>query len=121
MWTKSELKAVRADLAQQLDQLRKTSAGLRGEVAQSLGGEVNGVVGETPAQWSELSNRQAEEDVAITVLDVESQLQHELASAIVRIDTDQYGLCETCGKRITKERLKAVPHARQCMVCAKTE
>ena len=34
-----------------------------------------------------------------------------LENAIVRIDTKTYGICRVTGKLISKERLKAVPHA----------
>jgi len=37
--------------------------------------------------------------------------------ALKKIAEGTYGLCEDCGKRITKERLKAIPYVRSCRGC----
>jgi DnaK suppressor protein len=42
----------------------------------------------------------------------------EIDDALRRLDTQTYGLCETCGKPIGDERLVARPFARLCMACA---
>lgn len=47
---------------------------------------------------SEMANRQ------------KKHIQH-LQNALVRIDNKVYGICRESGKLISKERLKAVPHA----------
>ena len=41
--------------------------------------------------------------------------------ALRRIEEKTYGLCETCGKPIRVERLKAVPWARLCIACKEAE
>lgn len=38
-------------------------------------------------------------------------------SALTRIEQGKYGLCMKCGKRIPKERLKAIPYALLCIDC----
>jgi RNA polymerase-binding protein DksA len=37
--------------------------------------------------------------------------------ALAKIDQNEYGVCERCGRKISKERLKAVPHATMCVPC----
>jgi DnaK suppressor protein len=37
--------------------------------------------------------------------------------AVEKIHAGTYGLCETCGTAIPKERLKALPHAALCVKC----
>ncbi|MCK4777017.1 MAG: TraR/DksA family transcriptional regulator [Actinomycetia bacterium] len=37
--------------------------------------------------------------------------------ALQKIDESRYGICETCGKKISNARLKAIPHARLCIKC----
>jgi len=41
-------------------------------------------------------------------------IQH-LQSALVRIENKTYGICRETGQLISKERLRAVPHATLCM------
>jgi DnaK suppressor protein len=42
----------------------------------------------------------------------------EIDAAERRLDAGTYGLCETCGKPIARERLEARPIARTCIRCA---
>jgi RNA polymerase-binding transcription factor DksA len=39
--------------------------------------------------------------------------------ALARLDQNRNGVCERCGKRIAKERLRALPYARFCVPCAR--
>lgn len=41
-------------------------------------------------------------------------IQH-LQAALVRIENKTYGICRDTGKLISKERLRAVPHATLCI------
>lgn len=47
----------------------------------------------------------------------EGKFLNHLEDALVRIAKGEYGQCTECGKLIEKERLEAVPHARQCLKC----
>jgi DnaK suppressor protein len=47
----------------------------------------------------------------------EGKFLNYLEDALQRIDKGEYGRCSECGKLIEKERLEAVPHARQCLRC----
>ncbi|HTK82250.1 MAG TPA: TraR/DksA C4-type zinc finger protein [Bacteroidota bacterium] len=47
----------------------------------------------------------------------EGKFLNHLEDALVRIEKGEYGQCTECGKLIEKERLEAVPHARQCLQC----
>jgi len=40
--------------------------------------------------------------------------------ALIKIDSDKYGVCMECGKAIASERLIHIPHAEFCIDCAKT-
>lgn len=41
----------------------------------------------------------------------------EVTQALAKLDDGTYGLCETCGARIDRARLEALPYARHCMDC----
>jgi YteA family regulatory protein len=37
--------------------------------------------------------------------------------ALEKIDAGNYGVCDRCGKEISRERLKVLPHATFCVEC----
>jgi len=43
----------------------------------------------------------------------------QIKAALDRIAAGTYGECATCGREIPEARLRAVPHAPQCINCAK--
>ena len=47
-------------------------------------------------------------------------IQH-LQAALVRIENKTYGICRETGKLISKERLRAVPHATLCIEAKKNQ
>lgn len=42
----------------------------------------------------------------------------EVEAAIKRLDSNAYGICETCARPIARARLEARPSARSCIRCA---
>lgn len=62
------------------------------------------------------------EEVAAFVdsLSLEKNLEtslKEIELSLKKISKDQYGICEDCGQKITRKRLKILPTARYCLVC----
>ncbi|MEN8116978.1 MAG: TraR/DksA family transcriptional regulator [Bacteroidota bacterium] len=47
-------------------------------------------------------------------------IQH-LQAALVRVENKTYGICRDTGKLISKERLRAVPHATLCIDAKKNQ
>jgi len=43
--------------------------------------------------------------------------EYSIEDAIVRMDRDDYGNCESCGKAIPISRLRAIPYATACIEC----
>ena len=41
----------------------------------------------------------------------------EIDAALRRIQAGSYGLCESCGRPIARQRLRAIPQARTCVEC----
>lgn len=46
---------------------------------------------------------------------------HDVDLALARMDNGTYGMCSDCGARIPMERLRAMPTARYCINCQKSE
>jgi DnaK suppressor protein len=47
----------------------------------------------------------------------ERKLLYELDDALKKVEEGTFGICEECKLLITKNRLRAVPHARLCVKC----
>ena len=47
----------------------------------------------------------------------ERKTLYEIDAALHKIDDGSFGVCEECGCLVTKKRLKAVPHAINCIKC----
>lgn len=61
------------------------------------------------------------QEFSLELLERDESTVREVLAALERIKTGSYGLCETCGNAILKERLKLVPHARNCIECQRKE
>jgi len=48
----------------------------------------------------------------------EVQEIHRIEAALQRIAEDTYGICDECGADIDPKRLKALPTASKCILCA---
>jgi DnaK suppressor protein len=64
------------------------------------------------AEQTELSSQMAE---------VESRELVQIERAIEKIQTGDYGRCESCEKAIAPLRLKYLPYATECIGCARRE
>jgi len=60
-------------------------------------------------------------DLMISVLQNSHGEICDIDDALERIETGTFGICEACGKRIPKARLKALPFARFCIKCKQAE
>ncbi len=48
---------------------------------------------------------------------VEQKVLFFIDEALKKIEEGVYGMCESCGKKINKERLKAIPYVTLCRQC----
>jgi RNA polymerase-binding transcription factor DksA len=51
----------------------------------------------------------------------EGKLLFETMDALRRLYRGEYAICESCGKRISRKRLLAMPQARLCLRCKTQE
>lgn len=45
------------------------------------------------------------------------EIYDEINAALAKIEAGTYGICDSCGKNITKKRLNALPWATMCKKC----
>jgi RNA polymerase-binding transcription factor DksA len=51
----------------------------------------------------------------------EGQLLIDTIEALRRVYRGEYGVCDACGKKISRKRLMAMPQARLCLSCKTQE
>lgn len=68
--------------------------------------------------WEEQAQeRENDEVLEALAAEVTEELQ-QIAIALKKIDTGDYGICSGCGEGIAQERLEILPDADLCIKCA---
>lgn len=65
-----------------------------------------------------------QQEIALEHLREQRRLRDQVEDiwdAVERIETGTYGICQMCRRRITSERLEALPAARFCLACASSD
>lgn len=119
----------KAELQEFKQALLTLQARIRGDVEQLRDGALNGGGGvsgtKSPTHIAELGTETYEQDFSLRVAENDQEVLEEITAALRRIEAGTYGLCESClraGKpsskaAIKKARLRAIPHARNCIEC----
>jgi len=70
------------------------------------------------ADWAEQAGER-ENDEVLNALESEAKVEiQQLSNAIIRLESGDYGICQTCGENIAKQRLQVQPSAIKCITCA---
>ncbi|UFN45532.1 TraR/DksA family transcriptional regulator [Nocardioides okcheonensis] len=116
-WTRAELDEVVTELREHHERLT-TSVG---EAEAELAGLMRDAGDGAGHDQADVGASSFERDHELTVLAKEREMLVQLERALARIDDGTYGVCESCGNPIGKNRLMAVPHATLCMSCKQRE
>ena len=111
MQRSTQVKKVRQQLVNRREALRRSLAGdmrtLRNLHDSGVGDEIDASLA---AEQMELGGQLAQ---------VESRELAKIEEALGRISAGRYGKCDSCGGNIKAARLQAVPHATECIDCAR--
>ena len=80
---------------------------------QDVSGELS-AFDQHPADSSDVTEQRARDFTIKQILDAEAE---QIREAQRRRDEGTYGICESCGRQISKERLEARPEATLCIDC----
>ena len=64
---------------------------------------------------------ESDRNFMLRIRDRERKLISKIRSALERIDSGEFGICEMCGDDIGEERLKARPVTTLCIACKKKQ
>jgi RNA polymerase-binding transcription factor DksA len=109
--------------------LRLLQARLRGDVEQleeeALSGGQAGNDQRSSNHMAEMGSDAWDLDFSMHLMENDQEVMKEVSAAMKKLDDGTYGLCEAClekglpesKSRIPRARLKAIPHARNCVEC----
>jgi RNA polymerase-binding protein DksA len=69
------------------------------------------------ADWEEQAVERENDEVLDALGDAIHAELARIEATLGRLDRGEYGVCATCGKKISVKRLKALPDASRCVVC----
>ncbi len=98
--TKTSLLEKQAKLQQRLDAIKK-------DLQQ-----------EHSKDWEEQAQERENDEVLEALAAEVSEELKQIAIALNKIDSGDYGICSGCGEDIAKERLEVLPDADLCINCA---
>lgn len=104
--SKFNLKQIKEDLIEE-----RTKIG-----AKLSGNDLSVDDAETPDPM-DLAVRNYSKNVMLAVSENDSRQLMMINEALIRIEDDEYGLCQNCETDINPKRLAAVPWARYCLSC----
>lgn len=100
-----------------LEEIKDKLLAERGLLIQKLkGNDLSVDVSETPDPV-DLAVRNYSKNVMLAVSENETKQLALIDEALLRIEDDEYGLCQNCEKEISPKRLAALPSARFCLDC----
>ena len=116
--TKTELNRYRQRLLAMGRRIQGDLAAVADGALRSTGGEAAGNLSNAPVHLADLSNDTMEHEVAVGLLENQSQILEQISAALERTGAGTYGQCQECGTPIPAERLEAIPYTPYCVHCA---
>jgi RNA polymerase-binding protein DksA len=118
--TTKEIDALRAQLLDEKNELQEQLSAIEEETFAATQSDLSGDVGlDDESADAGTATFEREKDLSIEH-NVRDLLQ-KIDRALGRMEAGTYGLCERCGRRIAKARIKALPYAELCMDDAQSQ
>lgn len=116
-WSPAELAEIRQELETDIARLRHEVAEAESMRADTLrdSGEGSG------DDQADVGSKNFEREHELSVVRNARDLLAQSERALLRIDNETYGTCESCGSGIGKMRLQAFPRATLCVTCKARE
>jgi DnaK suppressor protein len=118
---KKDLKLFEKRLLEEREKLLENMARLEANVLSKNQKESSGDLSSYSFHMADLATDASEREKAFLFASKEGRLLYHIDEALRRIYKNEYGVCQSCGDAISKERLEAVPHARLCIKCKEEE
>jgi DnaK suppressor protein len=111
----------RADEIEALgDELRSEAVRLRAEIAateQGIRDLLGGTADEGGEDTADSGSKAFEREHEMALAESHREILGQVERALRRLESGEYGICESCGQPIGKGRLSAFPRATMCVTC----
>ncbi|NOZ22040.1 MAG: TraR/DksA family transcriptional regulator [Planctomycetes bacterium] len=84
---------------------------------QSASGDLSSM----PYHMADIGTDNYDQEFTLGMIENEEDEVRAIDDALEKIENGGYGVCETCGCKIKKPRLKFMPYARNCIDCQQKE
>jgi RNA polymerase-binding protein DksA len=78
-----------------------------------------GSVSSVPMHMADLGTDNYDQEFTLELIQNERGTLESIGSALERINSGRYGVCDECGEAISKPRLQAIPYTEHCIQCAR--
>jgi RNA polymerase-binding transcription factor DksA len=116
----SDLEKIRRQLEAIAARVRSDATAMLEQTLTPSGGNSGSELSNVPFHLGDMGTDEYLYDLNATLLANEQYIVSEAREALRRLGEGTYGTCESCGHRIAKARLEAIPFTRFCVKCAET-
>lgn len=116
-FSQKELEEYQESLLNLKDDLMKQIQEISEESLRKSQKEASGDIGSHSLHLADRASDAYERDFNLGLVSSEKRIVVEIDQALKRIEQNEFGFCQCCGKPITKQRLKAIPYARHRTKC----
>lgn len=116
-FSKKDLVEFKKFIARKKDELLEDIQHISDDTLKKSQKEASGDISGYTYHMADVASDTYDREFSLGLASSERQILYELEDALKKMDEGRYGVCEICSQLISKNRLKAVPHARLCVKC----
>ena len=114
---KKDLKMFKELLLKRKAALSKGIAHIETDALKTSQRDATGDLSAYSLHMADMATDNYDREFSLGLADNEQKILNRINAALEKIDSNTFGLCELCEKKISKVRLKAVPYAELCIPC----
>ena len=118
---KKDLKYLKNLLVKEKISLFRGMSNITNETLKKTQREASGDLSGYSYHMADMASDVYERDFLLQLASGERELLIRIDEALRRMEDGEYGFCAACGKKISKTRLKAIPHTMHCIECQEKE
>ena len=119
---KDDLQKIRKDLLEEKANILQEIISISEESLKKSAKDASGDLSGYSFHMADMATDLYDREFSLELAETERKGLYALDDAIKRIDEGTYGICDMCGCKISKSRLKVMPQAGYCIKCQeKTE